>query len=242
MRVVVALGLAQAPAPHLYAMSGFTRSLASPTQSAAIRYMWALQLPTCQALPTFLNENGYENPNNPEALTAFNRSKGTENRLFDYLRSHLDEQKDFASCMIGYAGNLTPWTSIFPTEQLLGCDTDNVLVVDVGGGVGHDLLHIAEKHSLPATRLILQDLTEVVSAVKGSDKFRVLAHDFFTPQPVKGMTTGWRTRYTILTLALRSLHLLPSLGLARLAGRPSSTDSFANKRSHGQEKEPHSGA
>lgn len=165
MRVVVALGLATTPEPYNYDITEFTRSLASPIQCAAIRYMWAFQLPVCHALPGFLASSEYTNPAEPNGPTAFNRAKGVDISYFDYLRDHEDENKDIANCMIGYAGNLTPWTSIFPTEQLLSCNDENdVIVVDVGGGAGHDLLHIAKKHSLTAKKLVLQDLPEVVYA------------------------------------------------------------------------------
>ena len=188
MRVVVALGLASTPEPYHYDMSGFTRSLASPVQSAAIQYMWALQIPICHSLPGFLASNNYSNPVEPSGPTAFNLAKDEDVSFFDYLRDHEDQNRDFAQCMIGYAGNLTPWTSIFPTEQILLCNREhNAVVVDVGGGVGHDLLHFAKKHSLPADKLILQDLPEVVHKMSSPSPFYVEAHDFFSPQPRKGL-------------------------------------------------------
>ena len=65
----------------------------------------------------------------------------------------------------------------------------DVFLVDVGGGLGHDLWDLASKvGSLPG-RLVLQDREEVVAAVERTERkrsFEVMAHDFFQPQPVKG--------------------------------------------------------
>ena len=72
---------------------------------------------------------------------------------------------------------------------------DDVFLVDVGGGLGQDLELLIQKHSYGQGnsyvqgRLVLQDQYEVISQVRGSAPSRMyekMAHDFFTPQPVKG--------------------------------------------------------
>ncbi|KAL8714648.1 MAG: hypothetical protein Q9220_001597 [cf. Caloplaca sp. 1 TL-2023] len=66
-----------------------------------------------------------------------------------------------------------------------------VILVDVGGGLGHDLLafHTAHSHLLPNGSLILQDTPAVVSAISPSSlPATIIAqpHDFFTQQPIRG--------------------------------------------------------
>ncbi|KAI0852445.1 putative O-methyltransferase [Daldinia vernicosa] len=82
-----------------------------------------------------------------------------------------------------------PRRETFVERLVQGFDADtggnDVLLVDVGGGLGHDLLELKEKHpSLPG-KLILQDRPEVISAVSSEGVFEATAHDFFAPQPVK---------------------------------------------------------
>lgn len=74
----------------------------------------------------------------------------------------------------------------YPLKERLGADTPNdeenpVFLVDVGGGLGHDLEELKVKH-----RLVLQDQPEVIAQIgKASDGIELTTHDFFTPQSVK---------------------------------------------------------
>lgn len=86
------------------------------------------------------------------------------------------------------AGN-PDWWEFYPVEERLVAGFDksksDVLVVDVGGGRGHDLLSFSNGIKSPG-RLILQDLPEVIADVTETTAFESQAHDFFTPQPVHG--------------------------------------------------------
>lgn len=67
----------------------------------------------------------------------------------------------------------------------------DVVLVDVGGGLGHDLEELKAKHPALPGRLVLQDRPEVIATVEsaaaaGGPPFEPAAHDFFTPQPVGG--------------------------------------------------------
>jgi hypothetical protein len=82
--------------------------------------------------------------------------------------------------------------SFYPVGERLidGFDSKNseVLLVDVGGGRGHDCQLFTSRHSSHPGRVILQDQEEVIASIQDKDKlpFESEAHDFFTPQPVKG--------------------------------------------------------
>jgi hypothetical protein len=75
--------------------------------------------------------------------------------------------------------------------SVLGTNTgqdEDVLLVDIGGGSGHDLMDFHAKHPYVKGGLILQDLPEVVESVKDMPAcMEVMVHDFFTPQPIIGM-------------------------------------------------------
>lgn len=80
----------------------------------------------------------------------------------------------------------------YPVEERLGHDmrhddNDAVFLVDIGGGLGHDLEELKAKHPDIRGRLLLQDQPEVIAQIsKTADGIELTAHDFFTPQPVKG--------------------------------------------------------
>ncbi len=62
----------------------------------------------------------------------------------------------------------------------------DVVIVDVGGGLGHDLVELREKHPTLPGKLVLQDRPEVISALTNAEGvFEPTSHDFFTPQPVR---------------------------------------------------------
>lgn len=69
-------------------------------------------------------------------------------------------------------------------------DGDRVILVDVGGGQGQAIKQILETFpQLEAKRMVLQDLPEPLEFVKQAnslpDNVTIMAHDFWTPQPVK---------------------------------------------------------
>lgn len=87
------------------------------------------------------------------------------------------------------------WTDegFYPVQERLirGAKTapDGVFLVDVGGNKGHDLERFHAQYSNAPGRLILQDQPAVLADLPSShnDKpFEPMAHDFFTPQPVRG--------------------------------------------------------
>lgn len=65
----------------------------------------------------------------------------------------------------------------------------DVLLVDIGGSLGHDLSEFRRKWPQVPGRLILQDLPKVVEQARSMDldpAIELMTHDFFTEQPIKG--------------------------------------------------------
>ena len=79
-------------------------------------------------------------------------------------------------------------SEVFPTQRLLnGWDERTALLVDVGGGTGHDIEKFRESHpGLSKGSLILQDLDGPIKESITKDPVEAQAHDFFQPQKVKG--------------------------------------------------------
>ena len=93
--------------------------------------------------------------------------------------------------MKGRREGTVSWLEFYPfVENILAGaseEADSALIVDVGGGLGHGLVEIKQKFSHLKGRLILQDLPNTIQqAENGAGIFEPMAHDFFTPQPIKG--------------------------------------------------------
>ena len=89
------------------------------------------------------------------------------------------------------------WHEWYDVEGSLLADFDtsrgSTLLVDVGGGKGHDLQAFHAAFGKPGwadqRMLVLQDLPHVVNAIPDGElpsSVLKMPHDFFTEQPVKG--------------------------------------------------------
>ena len=96
--------------------------------------------------------------------------------------------------MSGQREGRADWLDFFPFEKeiLEGFDRgrDAVMAVDIGGGLGHEMLSLKKKFPNLPGKLIVQDLPRVIASIQDPNSaFEPMTHDFFTPQPVKGRDT-----------------------------------------------------
>jgi hypothetical protein len=88
------------------------------------------------------------------------------------------------------AGRGKEWFDYFPVESTISKafpteDNDAVLLVDIGGGVGHDLKAFNARFPTLPGRLVLQDLPQVIENITDlPDTIEPLKYDMFTPQPL----------------------------------------------------------
>ena len=100
-----------------------------------------------------------------------------------------------------------------------------IFLVDIGGGKGHDLQELHQQYPNLPGRLILQDLNGVIREAEASGldkKIITMEHDFFKPQPIKGIFTiaAWNHLLT----KCRGTSLLHAYSSTRLAGLQSKGD------------------
>jgi hypothetical protein len=96
--------------------------------------------------------------------------------------------------MEGSRDEIPHWADWFPVqEQLLDGALDNhPLLVDVGGNRGHELVGFKEKFPLGPGKLVLEDLPSVIEDIQNLDSdIQRVKHDFFNPQPVKGLLCSY---------------------------------------------------
>jgi 16S rRNA A1518/A1519 N6-dimethyltransferase RsmA/KsgA/DIM1 with predicted DNA glycosylase/AP lyase activity len=76
-----------------------------------------------------------------------------------------------------------------PLFESIGSDENAVVMVDVGGGIGQVTEKTLEENPQVKGRFVVQDLGAIIEEARAKNpNFEVLGYDFFTPQPVKGIS------------------------------------------------------
>ena len=111
----------------------------------AVTCCYDLIRPSYQKLPQYLAGRGYAMPQDPKD-GVFQYAYGTGHTLFQDLAANPNEMSKFGSHVAGYSQGRPRWCQpgFYPVDERLGqglqAGDDQVLLVDVGGGKGQDLL------------------------------------------------------------------------------------------------------
>ena len=148
--------------------------------------------PSPLKLPKYFNDTQYRNPEDSRR-GPFQFAHETDLENFEFNMQNPELFARFNNYMAGYAEGRPSWMwgDFYPVgERLIKGSSQSVfdvLLVDVGGGRGHDLAKFKETFDDVSGRLVLQDLPDVVNNIQDLDpKIEQMAHDFTTPQPVLG--------------------------------------------------------
>ncbi|KAJ5655900.1 hypothetical protein N7507_007850 [Penicillium longicatenatum] len=132
--------------------------------------------------------NGYQNPE--DAYDApFQLAYNTKSHYFEWLSQNQTKQDIFNSVMTQsqqYRG--ADWFEAYPVQEKLRVSADQVLLVDMGGGVGHDIKAFKKRFPNLPGKLVLQDLPQVIRTIKEPlpEGMTALSHNIFERQPVSG--------------------------------------------------------
>lgn len=143
------------------------------------------------AIPEFLQKTNYSNPKNG-LDSPFQLGTGLKASFFEFVQNDPVINAQFNNLMSVYHQGRASWMdpNFYPLERLvegMRGGSDEVFLVDVGGGKGHDLKELRRKWPSTPGRLVLQDLPPVLAeATDLGSEIEVMPHDFFTEQPVKG--------------------------------------------------------
>ena len=120
---------------------------------------------------------------------AFQRAHNTTKHFIPFLATKPDFQRFFQVYMGAFDEGRSNWTDFFPVEEEIGKgarqDPEAIMFVDIGGGMGHEGLALKKRYPNLPGRFVNQDLPQIVSDLR-LDGIECMAHDFFTPQPLKG--------------------------------------------------------
>jgi hypothetical protein len=145
-------------------------------------------------MPDYFKLRGYECPTDV-CDGPFQYAFNTDLTYFEFLHSDPQKVKTFNTFMTGNRSIRKHWTEWFPVRDIVfegfsrNKSENGVLLVDMGGGQGHDLERFAETFPEANGSLVLQDLPGTISTLKPlKGSITAMSHDLFTPQPVKGMS------------------------------------------------------
>ena len=119
----------------------------------------------------------------------------TEEPAYEWLSKRPENLKYITAYMAFQIASQDSWITnsrLFPTKEFTArtTDADAVLMVDVGGGSGHQCIALRQAHGDLKGRVVLQDLPGTIAmtdqGVLKQLNIEAQAHDFMTPQPIKG--------------------------------------------------------
>ncbi|KAL9073789.1 MAG: hypothetical protein Q9157_004614 [Trypethelium eluteriae] len=211
----------------LYYPNHLTRALTKPENNGGITWCVEAIGPTLLQLPAYLASIGYQNPDN-DVDGPWQFAHNTDLLHWPWTVEHPRLHKAFNAYMSAHQTGGSYWAdqSFYPVKERLIQDADpkGVLLVDIGGGKGHDLQRFIDHFPDSKGQLVLQDMPEVIAEAGHLDpRIRPVGHNFFEVQPVKvlhdwtddrarqilkALTPAMRINYSRLLL---SEHVVPEV-------------------------------
>lgn len=143
--------------------------------------------PLFQGFPDSLRETGYRDISS-NTSTVFQKVWETKDPGFVWLQHNAEKFSHFNKWMQVQREGIPDWLSQYPIEQeTKGWRAEDPLFVDVGGGLGHQCAGLRERYPNIPGRVILQDVPQALAQAVPLENVEMMAHDFFQPQPVKGL-------------------------------------------------------
>ncbi|RAL07018.1 putative O-methyltransferase [Aspergillus homomorphus CBS 101889] len=195
MRVITGTGIIQESSPETYTATPTSNILGSSAFAAGFR-MFGKIVPNLQNFPDHLQASDYCNPTDSDSPSGiFQSCFHTDHTFFQWLAANPPVARDFNTFQTTKR-NQQHWSDTYPvwdriTEGADTLDAGAPLLVDVGGGMGHDLRALKTKFpaQLQKGQIVLQDQRSVIETIPENMRdqaIEYMAHDFFMPQPVTG--------------------------------------------------------
>ncbi|KAI0477477.1 S-adenosyl-L-methionine-dependent methyltransferase [Xylariaceae sp. FL0804] len=190
MRPLNALGIVKETSSEVYGATRVTKILREPAMLGMFQFMSSATTRSLANMPFYLEKTGFKHPSGSPG--PFQDAHKTADGLFPWLIKDPAMMANFQAFMSGQRGSRTQWFDLLDVDAMLLADPatkdpEAALLVDVGGGGGHDIAEFYRRFPHVQGRLVLQDLPEVIDAIVDLDgRIERVKHDFFEPQPVKG--------------------------------------------------------
>jgi hypothetical protein len=173
--------------PGVFGLTAFTAALGDGPQIAStVALYFSSQGPAFSTLPSYVKEINFKNPTD-HVNGAF--AKWAKAPLWEWLKSNPEAEKIIGTVMQTYGANRPVLSQLYPIDRILSSTSGdgNIVLVDIGGSIGHDLLAFAKTQDFPPESLVLEDRPAVLeNAGELVPAIKKLEYDFFTPQPIEG--------------------------------------------------------
>ncbi|KAE8143758.1 putative O-methyltransferase [Aspergillus pseudotamarii] len=173
-----------------------SNDLAAENFQHSISFCYDASRPSFNAFPKYFEKTEYKSPTLGGTDGPFQEAHKTQLPFFEWLVATPPHLQHFDSFMSAYRAGKADWHEFYPVAErmIAGFDSSmsDVLLVDVGGGRGHDVATFASHYTSRPGRIILQDREPVIAGVVANGAelpFEAQTHNFFTPQPIKGART-----------------------------------------------------
>ncbi|KAK2023005.1 S-adenosyl-L-methionine-dependent methyltransferase, partial [Colletotrichum zoysiae] len=142
-----------------------------------------------ELLPAHLAERGYRSPADPNDAPVKGVITGHDT-LWSYLKENPKAGETFNIFQKFLTSKKPTWMDFYPHQTLVAeSDPNHPLLVDIGGGIGQDILRFYAAYPEVASRIYLEDLPEVIADARQKaiipNTVNKLEYNFFTPQPIK---------------------------------------------------------
>lgn len=191
MRLVTCVGVCEEVDYATYTANATTMFITQKAFIGAEKHHTDLTFPIGGNVIELMRTNGLHQFPEGDQKSPFEYTFGS--KMFDYFNINPEQKDAFDDYMAARRSpNQLQWFEIYPAKDKLAnvsnghTETDAVLLVDVGGGFGHEIVKFRERYPEHAGRLILQDLPITFAKMESPPHgVEMMRHDFFTAQPVK---------------------------------------------------------
>lgn len=191
MRLVTHLGLCGEVTHGVYVANERTRFITRKAITGGFKHVYDFGGQTVIKVPELIRDrNLHQFPQEPDERSPFQHVFG--DTMFGLLAKNPQRKRIFDDYMEARQySNDAKWFEIYPADRELNeglkDGEDAVLIVDVGGGKGHDISQFRQRFANLPGKLILQDLPHTFRTLSSNlEGINLMEHDFFTEQPVKG--------------------------------------------------------
>ncbi|KAK4888850.1 hypothetical protein LTR27_012311 [Elasticomyces elasticus] len=183
------MGYADEVGENTYAANDTTKLVCTPGMAGGERHHTELLYPIGGTITSLMRTQGFHQFAEDGLKDPFEHAFGCT--LWEFLTTNEEHKAAFDLYMAARRpASQKSWFEVYPAAQrLIEMSTlkeNDVLLVDVGGGLGHEVVGFQKAFPEAVGRMVLQDLPATLESVKLPNGIETMGHDFFQPQPVKG--------------------------------------------------------
>ncbi|KAL5358189.1 O-methyl transferase B [Aspergillus floccosus] len=184
LRYLTSMDMIDQVGPESFVANNVTRALQSPKGENFVEMYYQVLMPIFYELPKYLHKTSYADPSGNSRL-PFHDVHNWEGDPFGYSDAFPDKGALADKHMQFCGNNLTNWANVFALMDQK-TSPDDILFVDVGGGLGHQCARLRAHYPNLQGRMIVQDRKRVIDARPPNKGVEKMVHDIFDPQPIQG--------------------------------------------------------